>query len=184
MCKSRFFPTKKNQKKKNWFWVLRRISVLIDTYRSENANFSGNKNKVLKINARYLWHALLIIKYFWSETSNISWASKMVLFATRIRATNEDLWDKPFFIHIQWTAFEVKLLISRWQLKWFCSRHESAPQTKTLETSHFFVHFQWTAFEVKLLISRWQVKWFRLRHESMSWTKTFEKSNFHSYSLW
>ncbi len=33
MCSSRFFPTKKkNQKKKNWCWVLRRVSGAIVTF--------------------------------------------------------------------------------------------------------------------------------------------------------
>ncbi len=49
----------------------------------------------------------LFLRKFWSETSNISLASKMVSFPTRIRVTNEDLWDRPIFVHIQWTVFEV-----------------------------------------------------------------------------
>ncbi len=33
LCKSRFFPTKKkNKKKKNWFWALCRVSVAIVTF--------------------------------------------------------------------------------------------------------------------------------------------------------
>ncbi len=57
-------------------------------------------------------HKRFLSSNFWSETSNISLASKMVSFATRIRVTNEELWNRPIFVHIQRTVFEVKLLIS------------------------------------------------------------------------
>ncbi len=40
-----------------------------------------------------------------------------------------------------WTNFEVKLLTSRWRVKWFRSQHESMSRTNTFEKGNFHSYF-------------------------------------------